>query len=125
MIDFDNAKYLKLRRVDNDEYGKYIEPLLTPDEIVISVYKGIRDGVVFTNKRIISVNVQGVTGKSKDFTSMPYNKIQVYSVETSGIFDLDTELVVWFSSVGMVKFEFTAGSNVAEICRNISICLLD
>lgn len=120
MIDFNNASFFKLNMVSNEAFGSQINPILIEGEIILSSYKGIRDGVVFTNKRIIAINVQGLTGKKKDFTSMPYSKIQVYSVETSGIFDLDSELELWFSGVGKVKFEFTSNSNVSEICKSIS-----
>ncbi len=120
MIDFNNASFFKLNMVGSDTFSAQIKPILIDGEIVLSSYKGIRDGVVFTNKRIIAINVQGITGKKKDFTSMPYSKIQVYSVETSGVFDLDSELELWFSGVGKVKFEFTSNSNVSEICKSIS-----
>ena len=120
MIDFNNASFFKLNMVGNDTFRSQIEPILTGSESILSTYKGIRDGVVFTNKRIIAINVQGLTGKKKDFTSLPYSKIQVYSVETSGVFDLDSELELWFSGVGKVKFEFTSNSNVSEICKYIS-----
>lgn len=124
MIDFNNASYVKLKMVPNNTFIQLIQPMFVADEVVISTYQGIRDGVVFTNKRIISVNIQGFTGKKKDFTSMPYSKIQVYSVETSGVFDVDSELELWFSGVGKVKFEFTSNSNVSEICRTISSFVL-
>ena len=75
----------------------------------------MRDFVVFTDKRIISVNVQGVTGKKKDFTSLPYAKISAFSVETSGVFDMDSELELWFSGLGKVKFEFSGDSNIVQI----------
>ncbi len=120
MIDFNNASFIKLNMVSNDSFAGQIQPILIDGETILSTYKGIRDGVVFTNKRIIAINVQGITGKKKDFTSMPYSKIQVYSVETSGVFDLDSELELWFSGVGKVKFEFTSNSNVSEICKSIS-----
>ncbi len=120
MIDFNNASFVKLNMVSNDSFVGQIQPILIDGETILSTYKGIRDGVVFTNKRIIAINVQGITGKKKDFTSMPYSKIQVYSVETSGVFDLDSELELWFSGVGKVKFEFTSNSNVSEICKSIS-----
>ena len=106
--------------VGNDAFSSQITPILIDGETILSSYNGIRDGVVFTNKRIIAINVQGITGKKKDFTSMPYSKIQVYSVETSGVFDMDSELELWFSGVGKVKFEFTSNSNVSEICKSIS-----
>ena len=120
MIDFNNASFIKLNMVGNDAFSSQIMPILIDGETILSSYKGIRDGVVFTNKRIIAVNVQGITGKKKDFTSMPYSKIQVYSVETSGVFDIDSELELWFSGVGKVKFELTSNSNVSEICKSIS-----
>lgn len=120
MIDFNNAKFVKLRAVGNDTYSRTIEELLVEGEEIISTYKGLRDGVVFTNKRIIAINVQGLTGTKKDFTSLPYSKIQAFSVETAGLLDLDSELDLWFSGIGAVRLEFVREANVSEICRIIS-----
>ncbi len=120
MIDFQNAKYLKMQRVDNKQFAKMIVPMLIQNEQIVSTYKTVRDGVIFTNKRIIAINVQGLTGSKKDFTSLPYNKISAYSVETAGTFDLDSELEMWFAGLGKVTFEFKSNSNVSEICRIIS-----
>lgn len=120
MIDFQNASFLKLRPVNDNSFTPHITPMLTNGENILESFQGIRDGVVFTNKRIIAINVQGLTGKKKDFTSMPYSKIQTFSVETSGVFDLDSELELWFSGLGKVKFEFVSYANVADICRMIS-----
>jgi hypothetical protein len=124
MIDFNNATFFKLRRVPDTNFEALITPVFVADEVILSTYQGIRDGVVFTNKRIISVNVQGLTGKKKDITSLPYSKIQVYSLETAGVLDLDCELELYFSGVGKVKFEFTSDSNVADICKCISSFVL-
>ena len=90
MIDFKNGSFIKLGKT-NQEAAKDVLPLLVPGEEIVGVYKAMRDYVVFTTKRIISVKVQGVTGKKKDFTSLPYTKVQVFSVETAGTFDLDSE----------------------------------
>lgn len=120
MIDFKNATFIKLKAVPNDTFSNSITPFLLADEEISSTYKGIRDGVVFTNKRIIAINVQGFTGTKVDYTSLPYSKIQVFSVETAGLLDLDSELEVWFSGVGKVKFDFTASSDIAKICKMIS-----
>ena len=120
MIDFQNAKYLKMQRVDNNQFAKVIVPMLIQNEQIVSTYKTVRDGVIFTNKRIIAINVQGLTGSKKDFTSLPYNKISAYSVETAGTFDLDSELEMWFAGLGKVTFEFKSKSNVSELCRIIS-----
>lgn len=124
MIDFKNATFLKLKLVNNSEFEKVITPMLINGESIISSYKTVRDGVVFTNKRIISINVQGLTGTKKDFTSIPYSKINAYSVETAGTIDLDSELEMWFSGLGKVKFEFKSNSNVTEICKIISTFVL-
>ncbi len=124
MIDFTNATFAKLKLVQNQNYVDWIAPMLAEGEQIISMYQGIRDEVLFTNKRIISINVQGMTGKKKDFTSLPYSKIQAYSVETAGMFDLDSELELWFSGLGKVKFEFISNCNVADICRIISSYVL-
>lgn len=57
MIDFQNAKYLKMQRVDNNQFAKVIVPMLIQNEQIVSTYKTVRDGVIFTNKRIIAINV--------------------------------------------------------------------
>ena len=120
MIDFKNASFVKLRPVNDNAFEKMVAPILVDDEEIIGSYQSIRDGVVFTNKRIISINVQGITGKKKDFTSLPYNKIQAFSVETAGVFDLDSELDLWFSGIGQVKLEFIGAADVSYICKVIS-----
>lgn len=120
MVDFKNSSYLKLRQIKLPEGEELVQPLLIEGESVLSAYKSVRDFVVFTNKRVISANVQGVTGKKRDFTSMPYSRITVFSVETSGVFDIDSELELWFSGLGKVIFEFTGHSNIVEIGRMIA-----
>ena len=120
MIDFKNATFFKLKPVPNSDFSGMIQPMFVPGEEIIQSFRGIRDGVVFTNKRIFAINVQGITGKKKDFTSLPYSKIQAFSVETAGVLDLDSELELWFSGMGMAKFEFVAQADVAAICRMIS-----
>ena len=120
MIDFKNASFFKLKPVSDNDFAGMITPMFAPGEEIIQSFRGIRDGVVFTNKRIITINVQGITGKKKDFTSLPYSKIQAYSVESAGVFDLDSELDLWFSGMGNVKFEFVASADVSKICQMIS-----
>lgn len=122
MIDFENKKYLKLKQ--DDSYGTRVEPMLGESEIILDSYKSMRDGLVFTNKRIISVNVQGFTGKKVDYTSIPYSKIGMYSVETSGALDLDSELTITVSGVrSPILFEFRGRTKIIEIARYISEAL--
>ena len=123
MIDFRNGSLLKLKKADIS-VANDVTPLLIGGEDIIGCYKGLRDYVVFTNKRVITVNVQGVTGKKKDFTTLPYSKIQAFSVETAGVFDLDSELELHFSGLGLVKFDFTGSSDIISIGNAISNYLL-
>ena len=122
MIDFDNKPVFKLKQ--DEEFAEKVTDLLLDDESIIDAFKTMRDGVVFTSKRIIVVNVQGLTGSKKDFTSLPYSKVIAYSIETSGTFDLDSELELYFSAVGTVKFEFSGKTNMVDISRVISANVL-
>jgi hypothetical protein len=119
MIDFKN-KGLIFKLKQDASYARKVAELLVEEEEIIDSYKAMRDGVIFTNKRIIALNVQGMTGSKKDFTSIPYSKIQTYSVETSGTFDMDSELEIYISSIGRIKFEFKANSKIIEISKIIS-----
>lgn len=120
MIDFTNGSVFKLKNVPAESLTKEISPLIIAGESVVGTYKTVRDFVVFTDKRIIAVNVQGVTGKKKDYTFLPYSKIQAFSIETAGIFDMDSELELYFSGLGKVRFEFTGQSGIIRIGQLIS-----
>ena len=118
-IDFKNGAIIKLR-MDKDSRIGDVAALLVPGERVISSYTALRDYVVFTDKRVVSVNVQGITGKKKDYTSLIYNKISAFSVETAGVLDLDSELEIYLSGLGKVRFEFTGGSDIVAIGQAIA-----
>lgn len=120
MIDFNNGSFIKLKETDPSDGLKMVQPLLIGNEQVLSSYRGMRDFVVFTNKRVISINVQGMTGKKRDYTSLPYAKISAFSVETSGVLDLDSELELWFSGMGKIKFEFSGHSDIIRIGQIIA-----
>lgn len=124
MIDFQNGDIFKLRNTGRFQNEKLIAPLLVSGEEFLGEYQAIRDFVIFTNKRAIAVNVQGVTGKKKDFTSLPYSKIQLFSIETSGVLDLDSELEIYLSGVGKIVFEFTGQSDITAIARAIGESVL-
>lgn len=120
MIDFQNASYIKLGQVEYSEVAGQIGGLLIENEEPLAAYKGMRDYIVFTSKRIIAVNVQGITGKKKDYTSLPFSKVQAFSLETAGTFDLDAELELWFSGLGKVKFEFKGKTDVAYLNKLVA-----
>ena len=119
MIDFNNAAYAKLSPWDLAQAQGELQDILVTDEVIHRAFKGIRDSVTFTNRRLIALNVQGITGKKKDYTSLPYSKIQAFSVETAGTFDLDSERELWFSGLGRVKLEFSRGVDIRGLNRLI------
>lgn len=123
MIDFKNGIVYKLKK-DAACKDKAVAALLIPGEQVLSSYTAMRDYVVFTDKRIISVNIQGLTGKKKDYTSLPYSKITAFSVETAGVLDLDSELELYFSGLGKVKFDFVGDSDIEAIGQRIATFVL-
>lgn len=120
MIDFNNTAFVKMTPVNSKIFGHQVSPLLVPGEEIIACFQALRDGVVFTDKRIIAINIQGITGKKIDMTTLPYSKIQAFSWETAGVLDLDSELELWFSGLGKVKFEFASRTNITDLCRMIS-----
>jgi hypothetical protein len=122
MIDFQNKDFLKLKT--DASYSKKVVDLIVDGEAVLNSYKSMRDGIVFTSMRIIIVNVQGITGKKVDYTSIPYKKINAYSIETSGAFDMDAELDIFVSSIGKIRFEFRGKSDIKEISTFISKAIL-
>ena len=117
MIDFKNGSFVKLKEVTLAEGIGLVSDLLIDGENVFSAFKGIRDYVLFTDKRIIAINAQGITGKKKDSSSLPYSKVQAFSLESAGVFDLDAEIELWFSGLGKVRFEFDAKFDVKSFSR--------
>lgn len=124
MVDFNNKKFFKLKPIPMEEGIKSVEGLLTENEEIIDSYSTMRDKVIFTNKRIISVNTKGLTGMRKAYTSIPYKMIEVYAVTTAGLLDLDAELDISVASMGNIHFEFHGSSNVLRICGIISNIIL-
>jgi hypothetical protein len=120
MLDFHNKTIFKLKEEKGCSFLDIITPILVENEQIVVSYKSMRDGVVFTSMRVLAINVQGLTGSKKDISSLPYSKIQAFSVETAGTLDLDAEIELWFSGLGKVRFEFSASSNVKQLCQLIS-----
>lgn len=84
--------------VSNDQLQNDYAKLLVQGETIELGFKLIRDTFIFTNKRLILVDVQGVTGKKTEYFSVAYKNISRFSIETAGTFDLEAELKIWISS---------------------------
>ena len=87
-----NASEVNINEI-NHEYDK----IIGENEVIEKAYKLIRDMFIFTNKRLILVDKQGVTGKKCEYHSIPYKSISHFSIETAGNFELDAELKIYIS----------------------------
>jgi hypothetical protein len=98
------------------EVQKEFANILSSSENVEKAYKLIRDMFIFTNKRLILVDKQGVTGKKTEYHSIPYKSITHFSIETAGNFDLDAELKIWISGTQMpIEKQFNKSLNIYEV----------
>ena len=106
-----NASEVNLEKIQ-EEYGK----LLGPTEKLEKAYKLIRDMILFTNKRMILIDKQGVTAKKVEYRSVPYRAITNFSVESAGHFDLEAELKIYISGMDApIQKTFGTGVNIYEV----------
>ena len=107
-----NAGAIDLAKLEN-EYSK----LLIDEEKIELGFKLIRDTFIFTNKRLIIIDVQGITGNKLEYFSVPYRSISRFSIESAGTFDLDAELKIWISSEQnpSIRKNFNRTVNVYEV----------
>ncbi len=121
-ISFNKDSAFNLKPISLDGIRGEVNGLLISGEECIMAFQTVRDQVIFTNKRIISVDVQGLTGKRKSYASMPYSKIQYFSIQTAGFLELipDSELYIMFSNGATAKFEFKGDTDIGKIGRMIS-----
>lgn len=103
--------------VSQDELIKKFGQLLTDNEEIELGFKLVRDTFIFTSKRLILVDVQGITGSKIEYKSITYKSISRFSIETAGTFDLDAELKIWVSSEPQpsIKKQFNKSVNVYEV----------
>lgn len=111
---------------DSDKVEEQLADILIPNEQVRLAYALVRDLIVFTEKRLILVDKQGMTGKKTSYKSIPYRSISRFTVETSGHFDLDAELKIWISSATEPSevLQFNSDRNVVEIQQALAAAVL-
>lgn len=103
-------------KVANDKIQEEFAQVLAPGEAVEHAYKLFRDYFVFTSKRLVLVNKQGVTGSKIEYHSIPYKSITHFSVETAGTFELDAELNIWISSTATpIQKKFNRQLSIYEV----------
>ena len=104
-----NAIFGNVSEMDIAGLQKEFGALLCDGEHIERAYKLIRDKWVFTNKRLIIQDIQGVTGKKREYLSVPYRSIDRFSVEPAGTFDMDAEMKIWIRGVKNLWNRTSAG----------------
>jgi hypothetical protein len=102
--------------IDTSKIQQEFSQVLAPGEQVEHAYQLIRDYFVFTNRRLVLVNRQGVTGSKIEYHSIPYKSITHFSIETAGHFELDAELKIWISGTALPLVKtFNKKLNIYEV----------
>jgi hypothetical protein len=100
-----------------DKLEEELKQIIIEGENIECGYNILRDYFVFTNKRLILVDKQGVTGSKKEFHSIPYKNIRHFSIESAGTFDRDSELKLWIAGIAKpIQKQFgKKSSNIFEV----------
>jgi hypothetical protein len=106
---------------DVADVEKNLQEILAEDERVERAFQLVRDLLIFTNRRFILVDRQGLTGKKTTYHSIPYRAITNFAVETAGHFDLEAELTIWISGQpAPVRRQFTRGRTIFEVQKALA-----
>lgn len=126
-INFNQNSAWNLKPIAVDSVRSEVNGLLIAGEQIEMAFQTVRDQLLFTNKRIIAIDVQGITGKRKSYSTMPYSKIQYFSIQTPGFAEIipDSELFIMFSNTFTAKFEFKGEVDIGKIGRMISEFVLE
>lgn len=90
-----------------------VNKILTKGEQAVAAYKTFRDSAIFTNKRLIVRDAQGLTGTKTEIYSLPYSSIIMWSTENAGIVDFNAEVQLW-TRIGKIKVKLRKGIDVRK-----------
>lgn len=127
MINFNKDSIFNLHPIDLSKVHNEAKGLLIEGEEIIAAFKTVRDQQVFTNKRIISIDIQGITGMRRSFSSLPYSKIQFFGIQTAGFLEIvpDAELMLTFANGTQACFDFRGNVDIGMLGRVISDYVLN
>lgn len=108
--------------VSSEKLTDKYKRLLVENEQIELGFKLFRDIFMFTSKRLILIDIQGLTGSKIEYKSLPYKNISRFSLETAGTFDLDAELKIWISSenIPSVNKKFNKSIDVYEVQKYLA-----
>ena len=108
-------KFSVTDKISTTENRELYDFLLEENEEVLLAYSHRRDKAIFTDRKLIAIDVQGMTGSKKEYRCIPYTKISSYSVESAGTFDSDSDFKVWVSGVGVFEIKFLRSIKIKEV----------
>lgn len=118
------SSLFNLKEIKPEEINKELLKLFVKEEKLIQAFKTVRDQVIFTTKRIIVINVQGITGKKTSYISYPYKSIIYYGIQTAGVLDIDSELFFTMRDGSKLLFDFSNKVDIRNICRFLNPYIL-
>ncbi len=112
---------------DTKQIQEKFKDIFIPNEAVQAAYVLIRDTFIFTDKRLIVVDVQGASGKKTEYLSVPYKSIKTFSVETAGTFDRDAEIKIWVSGshAPTVSKQIKKGVDIVSLQRTLAYFVMN
>lgn len=111
-------------QVNIDEIKAQFENVLVENENIEVAFSLFRDKMVFTNKRIIFLDKQSVTGSKKEYLSVPYHAVSVFSVESAGTFDADAEIKLWVREIGQITKKVGKNTDTMQIQKILASYIL-
>ena len=108
---FGNASEISAKELQKD-----LEATIVEGETVVKAFRIIRDLFIFTDKRLLLIDKQGITGKKAEYHSIPYKSISHFCVETAGTFDMDAEMKIYISgNPTPIQREFKRGTDIVGV----------
>ena len=119
-----DANIMNLKEISLREVRPEVPTLMVSGENMVMAFQTVRDQVIFTDKRIFVVNVQGITGKFFFFFFYSYSKVQYFGIETAGVLDIDSEIIFAFSNGARLQFDFKSKVDIHKISNMVSNYIL-
>ena len=120
----EDANLFNLREISVSRIRPEVNAFMVYDEEIVQCFQTVRDQVIFTNKRVFVINVQGVTGKKVSYFSYPYSKVVTFGIETAGVLDIDSELLLTMQNGIHLQFDFKTQVDIKGIIANIQQYIL-